>query len=299
MPSRRKTVLAIDDDSSITALIERYLTADGYAVITADGAEEGLRKFKEDPERISTVIVDWNMPGMNGIEFINTVKDDESLKYIPIIMLTARTSTEDITAGIKAGAYYYLTKPIEKKILLTLVKSAIDENREITSLRFEVEDALVTAKLLNKAEFRIKTLDEAEKLANWLAQSCPNPVTAQLGLNELFINAIEHGNLGIDFEEKTELLNDGTLHKEINRRLQLPEYRDIYTIVNFERTENCLKFKITDTGKGFDFEKFLVLSPERAFANHGRGIAMVKDISFSHLEYIPPGNIVKAEIETV
>lgn len=144
--------------------------------------------------------------------------------------------------------------------------------------------------------FEISTFSEAEKLATMLASHCPNPDMAAIGIWELLANAIEHGNLEIDFALKSTLLMQGRLHSEIERRLKLPQYRARSVRVFFKRQPKLIRLRIIDEGPGFDFET--ALKAERpALAPNGRGLMLARTMTFSRIRFIGAGNIVDATID--
>ena len=159
----------------------------------------------------------------------------------------------------------------------------MQESLQLTQLPFA---------FLDKGEFHFQTLEEDSLLANSFAHACPKPEKVILGLSELFINAVERGNLGISYHEKGELINTEQLIQEIARRQALEENRDKRVEVCFERRTDVLVFTIRDQGKGFDWRRNLDFDPERVFDPNGRGIAMSHIMSFNSLEYHGNGNIV-------
>jgi len=129
-----------------------------------------------------------------------------------------------------------------------------------------------------------------------LANVAPEPGRVVLGLSELMLNAVEHGNLAIGYREKSQLIESDRLHDEIGRRLSDPRYASRQAEVLVRRENGTLRFTIRDQGQGFDWRGYLDMSPERAFDTHGRGIAMSRMISFDSLEYRGCGNEVEAAI---
>ena len=148
---------------------------------------------------------------------------------------------------------------------------------------------------LLSARFSIRTLAEAERLSTMLACHCPNPERTAPGIWELLANAIEHGNLGIPFEEKTRLLREGTFHSEVQRRLDLTPYRERRVLVEFDRGAASISIVITDQGDGFDFMTALETDWTIDLPN-GRGIAIASRLSFDTLAYKGSGNCVEATI---
>lgn len=147
-----------------------------------------------------------------------------------------------------------------------------------------------------RGTFEITTLQEAEKLATMLASHCPNPDMASVGIWELLANAIEHGNLEIDFALKSALLMQGRHHAEIERRLRLPQYRHRVVNVVFQQNRRTIRLRITDEGPGFDFET--VLKTDRpALAPNGRGLMLARTMTFTRIRFIGKGNVVDAIID--
>ena len=211
----------------------------------------------------------------------------------PVIATVVRDTTRKIRAGIDRGAYYYLTKPYEDAQLRAIVDAAVESRGLKRSLAEKVGQANDVLRLLDRGTFLVRTLGEAEALAVRLGASCNDPGKG-LGLFELLINAVEHGNLGITYEEKSRLLETGTLRQEIEQRLELPENRDKRVVVDVDRDEDCLRLRIEDCGKGFDYRKYLEVDPARLFDAHGRGIMVAGNAL--DLEYVEPGNQVRVSV---
>ncbi|MBF0530659.1 MAG: ATP-binding protein, partial [Deltaproteobacteria bacterium] len=128
---------------------------------------------------------------------------------------------------------------------------------------------------------------------------CPDPGRTVTGLQELLINAVEHGNLGITYAEKTKLVIEGTWITEVKRRLSMDCYRQRSAVVEFERHPTELVLTIRDEGFGFDYQCYLNFDPERVLDPNGRGIALARMVSFDELEYQGMGNTVQVRINTL
>jgi anti-sigma regulatory factor (Ser/Thr protein kinase) len=140
-------------------------------------------------------------------------------------------------------------------------------------------------------------LDEGRGLAALLSHLTKDPHKTIIGLWELFVNAVEHGNLGIGYQEKSELRKNGHWYEEIIHRLDLPENQGKKVMVHITSTETEISFLIEDEGNGFDWHSFTELSMERIFDMHGRGVTMAKNYSFDTLEYLDKGNRVMATVK--
>lgn len=114
------SVLCIDDEESIRKLVTTALQRIGYDVITANDGHEALERLREAIPDL--IISDITMPGMDGLSFLRQLRNDENLKEIPLILLTALDNTDNIEEGLNLGADDYLTKPFEMRELLARVR---------------------------------------------------------------------------------------------------------------------------------------------------------------------------------
>ncbi|NTV54283.1 MAG: response regulator transcription factor, partial [Syntrophaceae bacterium] len=116
-------ILIVDDDATTRKLLGLYLKAKGYEVAYAENGLEGIEKL--GAENPNLIISDLNMPYMDGIEFVKTVRADPQQKEIPILMVTARTETADRVAGLDAGADDYVPKPYDIQEVLARVRALL------------------------------------------------------------------------------------------------------------------------------------------------------------------------------
>lgn len=289
-------VLVVDDEPIGRETLVENLTVEGYQVVEADSGEAAWRAIDAAPERFDAILLDRMMPDMDGIEILHRVKQRADMRHVPVIMQTGMTADADILEGLQAGAYYYLTKPFSADTLLAIVAAATRDYRGHKELEDEVKRQGQVLSCLAEARFVYRTPDEARRLAALLANSAPEPGRVVLGLSELMLNAIEHGNLAIGYQQKSVLIENECLHDEIEQRLASPEFSQRRAEVEVRRAAGELRFVIRDQGAGFDWQGYLEMSPERAFDTHGRGIAMSRMISFDRLEYHGLGNEVEAAI---
>jgi len=293
-----QAVLVVDDDELNLELIFEYLRDTEIVVLGADNGETAINMLQESPERISTVLLDRVLPGLDGIDVLRSIKSNPELTMLPVIMQTAKDEKKDILDGLQAGAYYYLTKPYDRQTLLAIVNTALNDYNSYRQLQTNVRQTSHALKMMNKGRFTFQTLNEARSLAALLANACNDSNHVVLGLTELMVNAIEHGNLGIGYKEKSRLNALGEWESEIAYRLSQPEHAAKQAMVEFERHENCIMFAIQDQGEGFEWQKYIELSPDRALDSHGRGIAVANSVSFDMIEYRGNGNEVCVTVGT-
>lgn len=286
----RARILVVDDEPLNLEIIAEHLEDTRYALEFAANGAQAWEMLDRDPARFDLVLLDRMMPVMNGMEMLTKVKADGRFRHLPVVMQTAAAAKDQVAEGLRQGAYYYLTKPFERVVLLAIVEAALEQTRIRASfLKERLDYSTLTA-----AEFRFRTLEEARRLAGFLARLTHQPDQAILGLCELMINAVEHGNLEISYAEKSALNEAGTWRAEVERRLALPQYAQRVATAKFRRLDDRLEFEIADQGAGFDWRQYLEMSPERAYDSHGRGIAMARIVSFSEVNYSGNGSVVTA-----
>jgi DNA-binding response OmpR family regulator len=289
-------VLVVDDSALDRALLRLHLTKEGYHPDFATNGTEALFMLDRAPDHYDVVLLDRRMPDVDGLTVLAQMKEHPKLRMIPVILETAATEPREVIEGIRTGAWYYLTKPYDAQMLLSVVAAAANDYAEFKELRTRLRQGLKTLRLLRNAVFSIRTVDEARDVATILANACPDPDSAVVGLTELLLNAVEHGNLGITYEEKSAMRDKDEWQKEVDRRLALPENQSKRVEIRFERDGAAVRFTIRDDGHGFDWNRFLDIDPSRAFDTHGRGIAMARRLSFSSLDYHGVGNEVVATV---
>lgn len=289
-------LLIVDDDEFIRSITQEVLEQAGYSVEVADDGLAAWEMMAEDPSRYDLTLLDKHMPRMDGIALLRRIKSDDRFKELPVIMLTGDTEQQNIVEGLAEGAYYYLIKPSTEDILKLVIRNALDDFSQKRALRSLVGQQTKSQPLLQHAEFSFRSLQEAKDLALWLADASQDPGRTVNGYSEILINAVEHGNLGITYEEKSRLMNEGLWAIEVESRLRHPTYSERLVHVMWKKTDSAYIVIVTDQGNGFEWQKYLEFSPERVFDLHGRGIAMSKVMSFDSLEYLGNGNTVATTV---
>jgi len=132
MNKNRPVLLVVDDEQLNHVVVSEFLADENYELIFVDGGEEAWSKLRAEPERYDAVLLDRMMPVVDGIEVLRRMKDDPELGMIPVIMLTAAAEPDQVAEGIKAGCFYYLTKPFARTVLCQVLAAAIrDRNYRI------------------------------------------------------------------------------------------------------------------------------------------------------------------------
>ena len=131
--------MVVDDEADILELVRYNLSREGYHVTGTLTGEDALRKVRSDP--FDLIVLDLMLPGMDGLAFTKTIKNDSRLRNIPIIMLTAKGEEADIVTGLELGAEDYITKPFSPKVMIARVRAALRRHKE------EPEDEMAIVKI--------------------------------------------------------------------------------------------------------------------------------------------------------
>ena len=290
-------LLVVDDEEFNRDLLKELLSNVGYKIVTAEDGLEAWKILESSRHHFSAILLDRMMPRLDVMGLLLRMKAGSRFMDVPVIFQTAIDRPSDIAEGIKAGAFYYLVKPVDENVLFAIVQSAISTFNLSGNLRQVADQEQATlARLLQRSEYKLRTLQEARTLAKNLSCFYPQPQRAILGISELLINAVEHGNLAITYKEKSHLLQEGKWEEEIERRMELPEYFERKVEISLEQVEQKMLLTIRDCGAGFAYQKYMEMSPDRAFDPNGRGIAMSKMLSFDSIEYLGAGNQVIAVV---
>ena len=296
MDQTNATLLIVDDEPINLDIVCAHLENDDYELVTATNGEDAWALLDANPGRFDAIILDRMMPGMDGMEVLANIKAHAALEQIPVVMQTAKAENRDIIDGLKAGAYYYLTKPYDGDVLKTIVRSAVNDSLHVKALRESLREGRRIFELMTFGRFRIHNLRECNLVASQVAHLCPQPHRVVTGISELLINALEHGNLEIGYEEKSSLMRRGMWQIEVERRLNSEEYRGGFIELEFQVAVDTVQIRIRDQGLGFDWTPYMDFDPGRAFDPHGRGIAVARLSSFDDLEYVGDGNEVVATV---
>jgi DNA-binding response OmpR family regulator len=118
-------ILLVDDEPDLVSTVQYRLKFSKYEVVTAADGKEGLEKAAA--EKPDLILLDTNMPVMNGHEMLEHLRNNPDLKDIPVIMLTARCEPQDVTAASTYGIAGYITKPFDFTDLMEKIKSALGD----------------------------------------------------------------------------------------------------------------------------------------------------------------------------
>jgi DNA-binding response OmpR family regulator len=140
-------ILIVDDDVHTLDILHRWLTREGYRTLSADGGAACLELLDQEAQGeadIDVIILDVMMPGVDGLQVCEQLRDKESWRGTPIMLLTAKDDIETRARGMTLGVSEYLTKPINKKEFLTRLEAQIHNRslqRQLARMAAAIEGA--------------------------------------------------------------------------------------------------------------------------------------------------------------
>jgi putative two-component system response regulator len=182
----RPLILVIEDEPTQRDLLARVLEREGYDTLGVGNGEMGLRAIAEYAPQM--VLLDLTLPGINGFDICRQLRSEPLTATLPVIIITAHTSMEDMVAALDAGADDFLTKPVQHVELLARIRSAMRLRRAITSLERATQ---IVAALANAVEAKDLGLVHH---CRWLAHHAAR-VGASVGLRGEELEAVAYGAL--------------------------------------------------------------------------------------------------------
>ena len=292
IPLHSLNILAVDDEAFNLEILSEWLLDWGVHVETAENGQQALAVLDAAKRRFDAILLDRMMPEMDGLEFLAAMQAHPQWKAIPVIMQSAAATVDEVQSALSAGIWYYLSKPFDRRKLLSMIETAVTDS-VVHQRLCELVNESPRGEIVQHS-MELQTLAQAQEAAVQLARFVPQSGKAVLGLFELLVNAIEHGNLEIGYNDKTRLVNNHQWLEEIESRSCREAYRDRVVKVSVNETENDFEYVIEDEGKGFKSKNYLQLQTHRAADNHGRGIAFTNQYCFTRLEFFGTGNQVRA-----
>ena len=118
-------ILTVDDSRMMRTIIKGVIETLDYEAVEAECGTAAMEVLEKDGGEIALVLLDWNMPGMNGLEVLKAMKADDSLRHIPVMMVTTEAEKNNIVRAIQCGAVNYLTKPFQQQDLVTKIMECL------------------------------------------------------------------------------------------------------------------------------------------------------------------------------
>lgn len=280
-------LLIIDDNKDLLEFLRDFFRKNGFDVLLALTALDGIEKFRSFLPDV--VITDMRLPDKPGnwvVKEIKTIK-----KKTPVIIITGYSDHHLIVEAMENGATELLKKPFKQKDLKYLLSKI-----EILLKRIHVD---MSSRFVNweKRHYRIDNdIHVVPIVVDYLFDRvdylCENDSFLRIGLQEVLINAIEHGNLQISYSDKQKMLDSGDYNKLLLQRAKQEPFAGKFVDIKVFSTPQYLKIIVEDMGNGFDLSELPNLGdPENFFKESGKGILMAIN-AFDQVQYNEIGNTV-------
>lgn len=293
MPShagRAGHLLIAEDDPIIRRMVAEWVkfNTPHRVTLAADG-DQAVRLFEADPADV--VLTDLRMPGLSGVELMERLHPIRPATLF--ILMSGYEDLADTVRGLRHGAIDFFHKPFKMGNLLNCLERAFQQiwaqERRCTVSSYLIEE---------RRSFRVPNdIEQVPHVASELIRTIENEPGLGGGavegiraaLHEMILNAIEHGNLEISYDEKSKLMEspDGWC-REIETRAKDPAYRDRRVTIEAMQTAEAVIYKISDEGVGFDHSGIPDPS-ELTCVPHGRGILITR-VHMDELTYNEAGN---------
>ena len=201
----------VGDDPRLAEQLEAWLAPAGYECERVRTAEAGVRLVAGRPD-VERVVVDASSQG-GALDLLTPFRE----AGLPVLLLLEAEDLLAVETGLHAAVSGFLVKPLEPQAVLA-------------TLALPSKGISVPA----GGYFPFRTLEDVTGLSQLVAGLCPDAEVVQIALSELMLNAIEHGNLGLGFARKGELMNGGVWRNEVERLLDLPEQLDRFAYLRVE-----------------------------------------------------------------
>jgi DNA-binding response OmpR family regulator len=286
-----KKILIIDDEKPVRDVLNIALSEEGYESFQAPSGELGFELFKSSEPDI--VLTDVMMPGIDGIEVTKRMKAQRD--DIDVVVMSGFGTEELVVNALQAGASNYIKKPIVFEELFKILDDIIfkRENRK----RFEISREIVESEHKNIVIGNdVSRVWGAVNQVLFNAQAVTDPNSLEgmcIGLYELLINAVEHGNLGITFQEKSDALQNNTYRELIESRMKRADSEGMVVRIESDYEPSSIAVEIRDQGAGFDLSTLADMKDAEAMlSDHGRGV-LLASLFYDSVDYFEPGNCVK------
>ncbi|MCC6746117.1 MAG: response regulator [Deltaproteobacteria bacterium] len=287
----KRRILLVDDEPLVREELGALLVEEGYDVTTASDGEEGLDLFRaETPDM---VISDIRMPRRDGLAVALVIRAEAP--DVPVTVITGHGTESMAIQALRAGVTDFIKKPVR----LDDLSAAL--NRMEDSLRLARHESVGMPGSVRQLErswlYQLgNDLEAIAPFVDQLLRQCAagfekgSVTELSLALRELLLNAMEHGNLGLSYEDKSRALEAGALDRLLADRLKQPAYRDRRTTVSARRRDDELELEVTDEGNGFDWQSLPdPTDPANFLSDHGRGVLLAR-LSVDEIAYNERGN---------
>ncbi len=267
-------VLIVDDQAALRRLLADVLAREGFEPIQASDGVQAAELFRTQAPLV--VVSDVVMPRMDGLALLNEVKRID--RGAVVILMTGQGNEEILLRALRGGASNFFRKPFN-------VRELLQEIHKVVDFRLEAARSTLFSPYLvsERKSFIVPRADSPfHAIVNQIALQLPcimppeEIVNLRIGIEEMVANAVEHGNLGITYEEKDRALAEGTLADLLADRGRASDAAGRTVRITSSLSRELFEVSIADDGPGFDWRALPAVAPRTILSFDGRGIFLTK-----------------------
>jgi DNA-binding response OmpR family regulator len=283
----KQRILIVDDEVILRNLLVRYMCKEGFEPIEAADGESAVELYRIT--KPACVVSDVIMPKMDGIDLLSRIRKIDPQAVI--ILMTGFGNEDVLLRALRGGAANFFKKPFNFQELLDCIRSIIKHKAEIDESNFFSEFLVEETKRFVIEMDRANIFPVINQISIHLRNLFPESeiINLKIGIEEMLVNAIEHGNLDITYEEKNKAIEQGKFGLLIQDRLAQGNNAKKKITVESRLTRDLLKVVINDEGKGFDWQALPDPLEDNFLSYNGRGIFLTK-IFYDAVAFNKPGN---------
>ncbi len=280
-------ILIADDQDALRSLLSKLLSREGYEPIEARDGESAIELYRSLKPPV--VVSDVMMPKMDGLTLLQEIKAIDP--GAAVILMTGHGNEDILLKALRGGAINFFKKPFDMRSLIKEINKVfqykLEAARNYLFSPYLVEETKSFALMTGDPQYLPIVNQIAIQLPCLLAES--EVLNLKIGIEEMIVNAIEHGNLGINSTEKNLAIEEGKLGNLFADRLKQGRNAEKRVYIRSSIRADEFLISVRDEGDGFDWRNLPELLPENLLAYNGRGIFLTK-IYFDDVRYNESGN---------
>jgi CheY-like chemotaxis protein/anti-sigma regulatory factor (Ser/Thr protein kinase) len=277
----------VDDQEALRTLLARLLEREGFDPVQAEDGAQAVELYKSEAPLV--VVSDIMMPKMDGLTLLNEIRRID--RNATVILMTGQGNEDVLLKALRGGATNFFKKPFA-------VRELIEEIRKVVEFRLEAARSSLFSPLLLE-ETKTFVMPRADSpffpIINQITLQLPcilppeDILNLKIGIEEVITNAIEHGNLGISFDEKSKAIQEGRLADLIALKGRESDAAGRRVRITSRLSPERFEIAVRDDGGGFDWRNLPAVEPENLLAFNGRGLFLTK-IYFDEVTFNDAGN---------
>ncbi|HTZ53407.1 MAG TPA: response regulator [Spirochaetia bacterium] len=277
----------MDDQEALRTLLARLLEREGFDPLQAEDGTKAVELYKAESPLV--VVSDIMMPKMDGLTLLTEIRRID--RNATVILMTGQGNEDVLLKALRGGATNFFKKPFA-------VRELIEEIRKVVEFRLEAARSSLFSPLLVE-ETKTFVMPRADSpffpIINQITLQLPcilpseDILNLKIGIEEVITNAIEHGNLGISFDEKSKAIQEGRLPDLIALKGRESDAAGRSVRITSRLSPERFEITVHDDGRGFDWRNLPAVEPENLLAFNGRGLFLTK-IYFDEVSFNDSGN---------